>query len=77
MEIDITLRISSEVEPSRFKICEKVGDGRIVKFDGELEDLSDNLIAVGILKEIQVRDGNIYLVINEADKERFFGEGNC
>ncbi len=71
MEADITLRISDEVRPSIFRICEKINGLRLIKFEGQMEDLSDNLFGVGIIRGIHVRGGEIYLVVNEVDADKF------
>lgn len=71
METDITLRISDEVKPSFFRICEKSNGLRLIKFEGQMDDLSDNFIGVGIIRGIHVRGGDIYLVINKVDTDKF------
>ncbi len=73
-EADVTLRVSDSIEKGRFTLGKRLEGDRVeIKYDGKIEDLADSFISVGIIRSMTVQGDSIFIVINEADLDKFIG----
>jgi archaeosine-15-forming tRNA-guanine transglycosylase len=71
IEAPITLCVTDEVKPLEFTIAYQNGDDFVVRYEGEIDDLTDSFVATGIIRQIYLSGGKTYLVVNKQDIDKF------
>lgn len=73
MEFDLSLSISSRIKENKFELAYKENGAFFIKYSGEIEDIADSLIVLGIIGQLTSDGKNVYLIINQKDLDKFIG----